>query len=69
MIPNSSETIETDSLLSYLYGPNYDFPYQLILKHEMPLPLYRERNYQKPTTRSEAPIHSKKIFSISDFHG
>ena len=46
MIGNSSDTINTDSLLSYLYGPNPDFQYQLVLKKDLPLPLYRERNFK-----------------------
>jgi len=39
-IPNN------DSLLRSLYGPKQDFKYQLVLKNELPAPLYRERNFK-----------------------
>jgi len=45
-IGNSSETMTVESLISFLYGPNPDFGYQLVLKHDLPLPLYRERNFK-----------------------
>jgi len=43
---NASEVATTEVLLSYLYGPNYDFSYQLVLKNNIQLPLYRERNFK-----------------------
>eukprot|EP00331_Platyophrya_macrostoma_P014201 CAMPEP_0176434226 /NCGR_PEP_ID=MMETSP0127-20121128/16543_1 /TAXON_ID=938130 /ORGANISM="Platyophrya macrostoma, Strain WH" /LENGTH=326 /DNA_ID=CAMNT_0017816907 /DNA_START=1 /DNA_END=981 /DNA_ORIENTATION=+ len=46
MIGSTSDTINTDSLLTYLYGPNTDFQYNLVLKQELSLPLYRERNFR-----------------------
>lgn len=46
IIGNSSETVTVDNLLTYLYGANSDFPYQLILKSDIGLPLYRERNFK-----------------------
>jgi len=46
IIGNSTDTVTTDNLLTYLYGPNPDFQYHLILKSELPLPLYRERNFK-----------------------
>lgn len=46
MIQNSSESVNTDLLLSYLYGPNHEFQYQLVLKQDLNLPLYRERNFK-----------------------
>lgn len=45
-IGNSTETITVDKLLVFLYGKNADFQHQLILKHDLPLPLYRERNFR-----------------------
>jgi len=32
--------------MTYLYGPNPDFQYHIILKSELSLPLYRERNFK-----------------------
>jgi len=46
IIGNTGDTINTDGLLTYLYGPNPDFKYQLVLKQELSLPLYRERNFK-----------------------
>jgi len=46
IIGNSTDTVTTENLLTYLYGPNPDFQYHLILKSELPLPLYRERNFK-----------------------
>lgn len=46
IIGNSTESITVDNLLSYLYGPAPEFHYNLILKSEMELPLYRERNFK-----------------------
>lgn len=39
-IPNS------DTLIRALYGPKQDFKYQIVLKNELPVPLYRERNFK-----------------------
>lgn len=46
VIGNSADTVTVDNLLTYLYGANSDFPYQLILKSDLGLPLYRERNFK-----------------------
>jgi len=46
VIGNSNETVTVDHLTAYLYGNNPDFHYQLILKSDLPLPLYRERNFK-----------------------
>jgi len=46
LIGNSTDSVNTDNLLTYLYGPNPDFQYQLVLKQELSLPLYRERNFK-----------------------
>jgi len=46
IIGNSTESITVDNLLSYLYGPAPEFHYNLVLKSEMELPLYRERNFK-----------------------
>jgi len=46
VIGNSADTVTVENLLTYLYGTNYDFPYQLILKSDLSLPLYRERNFK-----------------------
>jgi len=45
-IGNSAETITVDNLLTFLYGPKPDFQYQLVLKSDLALPLYRERNFK-----------------------
>ena len=45
-IGNSTETMTVENLLGFLYGPNPDFPYQLVLKSDLQLPLYRERNFK-----------------------
>jgi len=45
-IGNSTETMTVESLISFLYGSNPDFGYQLVLKNDLPLPLYRERNFK-----------------------
>jgi len=42
----SREIASSESLLSSLYGPNHNFQYQLVFKSELPLPLYRERNFK-----------------------
>lgn len=42
----SREIASSESLLSSLYGPNINFQYQLVFKSELPLPLYRERNFK-----------------------
>jgi len=42
----SREIASSESLLSSLYGPNVNFQYQLVFKSELPLPLYRERNFK-----------------------
>lgn len=46
VIGNSADTVTVENLLTYLYGSNSDFPYQLILKSDLALPLYRERNFK-----------------------
>jgi hypothetical protein len=46
IIGNSAETVTVENLLTYLYGSNPDFPYQLVLKSDLQLPLYRERNFK-----------------------
>jgi hypothetical protein len=46
IIGNSSDVINSDNLLTYLYGANREFQYQLVLKQELSLPLYRERNFK-----------------------
>jgi hypothetical protein len=46
IIGNSTDTVTTDNLLTYLYGPTPDFQYHIILKSELSLPLYRERNFK-----------------------
>lgn len=43
---NSNEAATTETLISYLYGQNTDFTHQLVLKTNIPLPLYRERNFK-----------------------
>jgi len=43
---SARETASTESLISFLYGSQKDFQYQLIFKNEIPLPLYRERNFK-----------------------
>jgi len=43
---NSNETATTDNLLNMLYGKNQNFNYQLIIKSNLSLPLYRERNFK-----------------------
>jgi len=45
-IANSGETATTETLLNFLYGTNQDFHYQLVLKNDLSLPLYRERNFK-----------------------
>jgi len=42
----SREIASSESLLSSLYGPTAEFQYQLVFKSELPLPLYRERNFK-----------------------
>jgi hypothetical protein len=46
IIGNSTDTVTTENLLTYLYGPTPDFQYHIILKSELSLPLYRERNFK-----------------------
>jgi len=43
---NSNEAATTETLINYLYGQNTDFTHQLVLKTNIPLPLYRERNFK-----------------------
>jgi len=43
---NSTETMTVENLLSFLYGPNPDFTHQFVLKSDLQLPLYRERNFK-----------------------
>jgi len=43
---NSTDTVGVETLLGYLYGPKPEFKYNLVLKHDLPLPLYRERNFK-----------------------
>ena len=45
-ISNTSEAASAETLINYLYGPKPDFKYSLVLKNEMELPLYRERNFK-----------------------
>jgi len=45
-LANSTETVNVETLISYLYGPKPDFQYHLVLKNDLPLPLYRERNFK-----------------------
>jgi len=46
IIGNSTDTVTTENLMTYLYGPTPDFQYHIILKSELALPLYRERNFK-----------------------
>jgi len=43
---SNTETVSVEDLVTFLYGPNPDFQYQIILKSDLPLPLYRERNFK-----------------------
>jgi hypothetical protein len=45
-LANSSDTVGVETLMSYLYGPKPDFKYSIVLKNDLPLPLYRERNFK-----------------------
>jgi len=45
-VGNSTENVTVEHLTTYLYGTNPDFQYQLVLKSDLPLPLYRERNFK-----------------------
>jgi len=45
-LSNSTETVNVETLIAYLYGSNPEFQYQLVLKNDLPLPLYRERNFK-----------------------
>ena len=42
----NTETVSVEDLVTFLYGPSPDFQYQLILKSDLSLPLYRERNFK-----------------------
>jgi len=46
MVESSREIATTETLMHMLYGNKQDFQYQLIFKNELPLPLYRERNFK-----------------------
>jgi len=46
LVDNNRETSSTEGLIQFLYGGPKDFPYQLNFKNELPLPLYRERNFK-----------------------
>jgi hypothetical protein len=46
IIGNSTETVTVENLLTYLYGSNPDFQFNLVLKSDLQLPLYRERNFK-----------------------
>lgn len=46
IIGNSTETVTVENLITYLYGSNPDFQYNLVLKTDLQLPLYRERNFK-----------------------
>jgi len=46
IVDNFREIPNNESLLRSLYGPKQDFKYQLVLKNELPAPLYRERNFK-----------------------
>lgn len=46
IIGNSTESVTVDNLMTYLYGPNPEFQYNIVLKSELSLPLYRERNFK-----------------------
>lgn len=46
VIGNSNDTVTSENLLTYLYGPKTDFKYQIVLQSEFQLPLYRERNFK-----------------------
>jgi len=43
---SNTETVSVEDLVTFLYGPSPDFQYQIILKSDLPLPLYRERNFK-----------------------
>jgi len=43
---NSNEAATSDNLLNILYGQNQRFSYQLVIKNNLSLPLYRERNFK-----------------------
>jgi len=45
-LTNSSDTVGVETLLAYLYGPKPEFKYSIVLKNDLPLPLYRERNFK-----------------------
>jgi len=45
-IASANESITSDDLLAFLYGDKSDFEYQIVLNYELPLPLYRERNFE-----------------------
>ena len=45
-LTNSSDTVGVETLMAYLYGPKPDFKYSIVLKNDLPLPLYRERNFK-----------------------
>lgn len=44
-ITNSSEPINSDDLINYLYDKGTGFEYGFALESEFQLPLYRERNF------------------------
>jgi len=46
IIGNSAEAVTVENLVTYLYGSNADFQYNLVLKSDLQLPLYRERNFK-----------------------
>jgi len=43
---SSREVANSETLLNVLYGQKQDFQHQLVFKTELPLPLYRERNFK-----------------------
>jgi len=61
----SSESINSEDLMTFLYGNKSDFEYQLVLDGEFSLPLYRERNFEfnvKLADKNGKPVeNSNKI--------
>ena len=69
---NAGDSATTESLLSFLYGPDFNFQYRLILKNDLSLPLYRERNFQylSPGLSHLIPfISSRFIVMLVDRNG
>jgi len=45
-VGSNTETVSVEDLMTFLYGHTPDFQYQIILKSDLQLPLYRERNFK-----------------------